>query len=580
MFDPTDEIKAKIDIVDLVSQYVPLKKTGRNFKGLCPFHKEKTPSFIVSPDKQIAYCFGCHKGGDIFKFIMEMEHLEFPEALDVLAKRAGVHVEKVQKQDKTLKQNILEMNRKAQEYFVANLKSKEGKKALEYLHQRGLQEQDIMTFGLGYALDSFDALYKYLLSEGYGKREILEAGLVTQKEFSPDSLYDKFRHRVMFPIRNIDGDIVAFAGRVLDDSVPKYLNSPETLLYHKSNVVYNLDLAKESIREKGYVLIVEGYMDAITAYRAGITNVIAVCGTALTDQQVKLLKRFSQTIYFCFDGDAAGVEAMKRNAPPVIKQQMILKVIPLSAYKDPDEYIRNDASSFCTLLQTPYDFMPFMIEQSVKKYNLLTIEGRRQFVAEIFPLIKMFPFEVEKDMYIKQVADLLDTPPAHIVHDMNRFKEIALHPETEEESLKKFDLAHYILGMILLFPHLFPLLVKHIPEISWPTEFLKNIYNKLLDQYNNQSNVQGIQNIDLSAEEKEKVKILEMLIEDQFGEKEQEEIQEEFMKLMLRYKKVLFLRQQKEYLKRMKEAKKAGDERLYNQLLQDYHRFLETTDRM
>jgi DNA primase len=499
MFDPTDEIKAKIDIVDLVSQYVQLKKAGRNFKGLCPFHKEKTPSFIVSPDKQIAYCFGCHKGGDIFKFMMDLEHLEFPEALDILAKRAGVHLEKVEKQDKTLKQNILEMNRKAQEYFVANLKSKEGKKALEYLHKRGLQEKDMMTFGLGYALDSFDALYKYLLSEGYGKREILEAGLVTQKEFSADSLYDKFRHRIIFPIRNVDGDIVAFAGRVMDDALPKYLNSPETPVYHKSNVVYNLDLAKESIREKGYVLIVEGYMDAITAYMAGITNVIAVCGTALTDQQVKLLKRFSQTVYFCFDGDAAGMEAMKRNAPPVIKQQMMLKVIPLSAYKDPDEYIRKDASAFFTLLQTPHDFVPFVIEQSSSKYAIQTIEGRRQFISEVFPLIKMFPFEVEKDMYIKQVADLLDTTPANIVQDMNRLKELTLHTEPEEENMKKFDLSHYILGMLLLFPDLFPLLQDQIPEISWPTEFLKNIYNKLLDQYNDKSSVQGIEHVDLSA---------------------------------------------------------------------------------
>ncbi len=254
MFDAVDEIKGKLDIVDLVSQYVQLKKSGHNYKGLCPFHKEKTPSFMVSQDKQIAYCFGCHKGGDIFKFMMEMDRVEFPEALQTLAKRAGVQLQKLEQKDISYRQKLLAITTRAKAIFAGQLFETIGEKALQYIRQRGLSDDQIKDLELGYAADSFDALYKMLIQEGYEKKEIVDAGLASLKEFSQDSLYDRFRNRLIFPINNIEGNTVAFAGRVLDDALPKYLNSADTQLYHKSNILYNLDRARESIREKDFVL--------------------------------------------------------------------------------------------------------------------------------------------------------------------------------------------------------------------------------------------------------------------------------------------------------------------------------------
>lgn len=574
MPDQLEEIRAKLDIVDVVSQYTQLKKAGRSFKALCPFHKEKTPSFIISPDKQIAYCFGCHKGGDIFKFYMEVEGLEFGEAVRQLARRTGVQLTHVKAEDKSQKQKLLEINEKAQGIFVANLYEKEGKKALEYLQKRGLSEQDITTFGLGFGMDSFEDLYKKLVQYGYAKKDLLEVGLAVQKEFSADSIYDKFRNRVIFPIGNLEGEIVAFAGRVLDDSLPKYLNSPETPIYHKGSILYNLDKAREAIRENDFVVVVEGYLDAIAVYTAGIKNVVAVCGTALTDEQVKKIKRFTQNVYFCFDSDAAGLEAMKRNAMPVIKQQLVLKAVPLSKYKDPDEYIRADSDGFLSLLKLPVDFLEFLFDSLGKKYDILTLEGRRSFLNEVAPLLKAFPFQIEKDLYIKKLANLFGTSPSAVLNDIQKSKTFERKDEdTQKKEIKKFDLGHYILGFIFLYPQFMPELREKLPQIWFLTDFLQNIYNLLTDTYNKKGRV-APDELDILAEDKEKVRILTVLVEQEMGDKDESQIHEEFLKLLIRYKKVLSERKKREYLKMLKDLEKDNFD-LYEKVFAEYQNFLE-----
>lgn len=575
MFDPIDEIKNKIDIVDLVSQYVQLKKAGRNFKALCPFHREKTPSFIVSPDKQMAYCFGCNKGGDIFKFYMEVEHAEFPEALHALAKRAGVKLEKVDEKFQSYKQKLLQIHEKANLIYKANLFSKDEKKALEYLTQRGLTDEIIQVFSLGYAPDSFDTLYTQLLMDGYSKKELVDASLAVQKEFSPDAIYDKFRNRIMFPIHDIEGNIVAFGGRVLDDSLPKYLNSAETPIYHKSSILFNFHRAKDAIREKDFVLVVEGYMDAIAVYATGLHNVVAVCGTALTDDQVQRLKRLTSRVFFCFDNDNAGIEAAKRNASTVIRQQMVLKIVSLTTYKDPDECIRHDQKAFLSTVEHSQDFMEFLIDTTRTRYDTGTMEGRRGFVSEVFPFIKIFPFEVEKDFYVKKIADLLGSSPTSVLNDVGKLKDIEKRDVVDTGVVKKFDVAHYIIGLLLTYPSLLPIVRERLPNVDFPSEFLKNIYNLMEGKYNNQSSVSLSLEDSLSDEEKARVNILKLLVEDQFGGYEEEEMEKEFEKLLERYGKILFIRHQKEYLIRIREAKSNGDEQAHETLLHEYHTFLD-----
>ncbi len=558
MPDQLEEIRSKIDILDLVSQYTQPKKAGRNYKALCPFHNEKTPSFMVSPDKQIAYCFGCHKGGDIFKFYMEVENVDFGEALRSLAKRAGVEIERVRPEAKSQRARLLELNEIALKSFEENLRGSSGKQAMDYLAKRGLSDAHIADFNLGYALDSFDNLYKKIVQKDFSVKELLQAGLVTQKDFSESSVYDRFRNRIIFPVHNLEGEAVAFAGRVMDDSLPKYLNSPETQLYHKGSVLYNLHRAKESIREKDFVLLVEGYMDAITPYCAGIKNVVAVCGTALTDEQIKKIKRYTSNIYFCFDGDAAGIEAMKRNALPALRQQMILKAIPLTKYKDPDEYIRNEPGEFTSLIELPQDFMEYLLGELSKKYDIASVAGRRSFMQELLPLLKAIPLQVEQDLYIQKVSQLLGVPPQAVRNDMLHQKDYhSSRSESPPDAPRKraFEVDHYIVGLVALYPEFIPILNSKVRQPQFVTDFLNSIYTILVREYNSKGSV-SIEDVDILAEEREKLKILTLLIEQEYGNQDLEKMRLAFEKLVEHYKKTLFQRKKKEYLAKLRQLEK------------------------
>src|SRR6266700_5110150 len=343
-----EKVKQQADIVRVVGEYVRLKKTGKDFSGLCPFHQEKTPSFTVSPIKKIFNCFGCHKGGDVFNFVMDMEKCEFPEAVMLVAEKCGISIPRPkersgeERKENQQRATLVEMHREAQTFFVKQLEGTlEGKAARAYLEDRGLDKEAVARFGIGYAPSGGDLLLRHLKSK-YNEKLLVESGLISRDQGG--KLFDRFRRLITFPIANESGKIVAFGCRALGDDQPKYLNSPESPIYSKSNVLYHLDRAKEGIRRQDFVILVEGYMDAIAVARAGISNVVASCGTSLAEPQIKLLQRFTKRVIVNYDPDTAGQAATERSLSLLLEHDFEVRVLalpPIGDKKaDPDLFIR------------------------------------------------------------------------------------------------------------------------------------------------------------------------------------------------------------------------------------------------
>lgn len=407
--DFIDEIKERSDIVQIISEYVDLHRAGTNFKARCPFHGEKTPSFIVSPSKQMYKCFGCGEGGDVIKFVMKMENVEFKEALEMLAKKAGIEI--VREIDPEMSEKINQRKRyehinvEAARYFFMLLWNGKNK-AQAYLSKRGLDPKTIKIFGLGYSGDAWDNLTKHLLGLGYSKEDLLNAGLATEKK-SGDGIRDRFVNRIMFPIFDHTGNVIGFGGRVLDESLPKYLNSPETITFSKSKNLYAINFAKKNItsREKP-LIIVEGYMDVISLYQYGVQNVVAPLGTALTMDQAGLVKRFTDKAVIAFDSDRAGIAATLRGIDILSSKDIDVKVLDLSGSKDPDEYIRkNGADSFQRALETAVSSVQFKIDEIKREHNIHTDEGNINFCKEVSKILKDLDSPVEAEYYIKKISN-------------------------------------------------------------------------------------------------------------------------------------------------------------------------------
>lgn len=418
MLSPVEEIKARLDIADFIGTYVQLKRAGANFKANCPFHNEKTPSFMVSRAKQFWYCFGaCGEGGDIFKFVMKMEGLEFPEALKILADKAGITLPKYNKQTESKKNTLRSIVNAATDFYAKQLQETHGVAALKYLKERGLSETIIKTFSLGYAPDSWDALITALRSK-YTAEDIFSAGLTIKRERSDqshnsqlithNSFYDRFRHRIMFPIRDVQSATVGFTSRILDETRQegKYVNTPETPVYSKGRVLYGLDLAREQIRKSDYVVIVEGNMDVIACHQFGMSNVVASSGTALTFDQVRLIKRYTGNIKMAFDADSAGQIAAKRGIDLALAEGMQIKVIsiPKNCGKDPDECIRKDHKAWEGAVRSAQEVIDFYLTSSRAKYDLHSAHGRTQFVNEILREIFKISDLVAQDFWIKRLS--------------------------------------------------------------------------------------------------------------------------------------------------------------------------------
>lgn len=401
-----EEVRLKNDIVDVISSYVKLQKKGSSYFGLCPFHNEKSPSFSVSRQKQMFYCFGCGAGGNVFTFLMEYENYSFVEALRVLADRAGVELPKMEysreAQEKAEQRTVLlEINKLAAKYFYAQLKSEQGRNAYTYLKNRRLSDATITSFGLGYSNKYSDDLYRYLKMKGYSDEMLLKAGLISADE--KHGAYDKFWNRVMFPIMDANNRVIGFGGRVMGDGKPKYLNSPETPVFDKSRNLYGLHRARTS--RKPYFIICEGYMDVIALHQAGFTNAVASLGTALTAGHASLIKRYVNEVYLTYDSDEAGTKAALRAAPILKSVGITAKVIRMDPFKDPDEFIKNlGADAFEERIHKARNGFLFGLEMLERDFDMASPEGKTAFMWEAAARLTEFDEEIERSNYIEAVA--------------------------------------------------------------------------------------------------------------------------------------------------------------------------------
>jgi len=415
-----EQIRASTDIVDLVTQYVPLKKAGKSFKGLCPFHSEKTPSFNVSPEREIFHCFGCGQGGDAFKFLMLYDKMSFPEAVTQLAARAGISIPNQRKagpenQERTL---LLKLHDEAARFFQDQLMK--NPRALSYLEGRGLSRETIEKAGFGYAADAWSSLLEHLTRKGAKPEMVARAGLAIPRR-EDRGFYDRFRDRVIIPIRNESGRVVAFGGRLLGPGEPKYLNSPESPLYNKSRVLYGFDRAKTAIRQSGIAILMEGYLDCIQAYQAGVANAVACCGTSLTSGQARLIRRYTDRIVVNFDPDAAGEAAAARSIDVLIEEGFQVSVLSLPPGQDPDLFIRKEGGeAYRQRLDGAHSFMDYLIERSAKKSDVASPRGKVDFLNGVLPTLARIPSQVERVGYVSRLAELAEISDATVVEELRR----------------------------------------------------------------------------------------------------------------------------------------------------------------
>jgi DNA primase len=406
-----DRVKQQADIVRVVGEYVQLKKAGQNFRGLCPFHSEKTPSFNVHPLRQIYHCFGCGKGGDVFSFVMEMEKCEFPDAIRIVAEKCGIAVPRPkerspeERRENQQRAVLVEMHREAQSFFVKQIQGTlEGKAARAYLEDRGIDATAMDRFGIGYAPSGGDVLLRHFKSK-YSEKLLMESGLISRGENG--RMFDRFRRRITFPISNESGKIVAFGCRALGDDMPKYLNSPETPIYSKSNVLYHLDRAKEALRRSDFAVLVEGYMDAIAVARAGISNVVASCGTSLAEPQIKLLGRFTRRVIVNYDPDTAGQTATERSIALLLEQDFEVRVLHLPGKADPDKFIREQgAEAYLKLLKEAPPYVDYLIARA-RQMDLSSVDGKQRALNFLLPYVQKIPNRLLRSEWATRIAQQL-----------------------------------------------------------------------------------------------------------------------------------------------------------------------------
>lgn len=451
--DQASQVREKIDIVSLISEFVPLKKMGRNFTTTCPFHNENSPSFVVSPERQIWHCFGCGKGGDAFSFLMEYENIEFVEALKTLAKKAGITLKTTGSAfSSSKKEAIYSLNKIASEYYNFVLtKHKVGERALDYLiSKRGLNEKLINTFNIGFSPNGGDDLSKYLMNKKkIGAGDLVEAGLSIQKG---NRTIDFFRGRIMFPLIDHRDNIVGFSGRNIadDDFGPKYINTRDTLVYHKGSMFFGLNMAKDTIKKEGFTIVVEGEFDVISAFKEGFANTVALKGTALTENQALLLSRFAPRVALCLDQDSAGMNAMTRSLPTLEKRSLSISVIDLKE-KDPDEAIKSDPIEFKKAVKDQVEVYDFLINKLTTENDVNTANGKKTITDELLPLFGSISNEIIKEHYIKKLSEKINVSYDAILKQIEK-KEF----KTEEKVVVKAQkqnrrevLEEYLLALII-----------------------------------------------------------------------------------------------------------------------------------
>ena len=427
------ELTERNDIVDVVSGYVRLgKKSGSNMFGLCPFHSEKTPSFSVSPDKQIYHCFGCGKGGGVINFIMEIENLSFPEAVEFLAKRSGMPMPEEENDRESRKRSrMLALNRDAARFFYAQLSTAQGGAARDYMAKRRIGSATAKNFGIGFAPDTWDSLEKAMREKGYTDFEMFDAGLV--RKGKKGGYYDTFRNRLMFPVIDVRGNVIGFSGRILGDGEPKYMNSPETLVFNKSRNLFALNLAKKS--KSGYIILSEGNIDVVSLHQAGFDSAVASLGTSLTPEQARLISRYTNQVIIAYDNDGAGIKAAQRAIGILEKLDLKVKVLRLNGAKDPDEFIKlKGADAFRNLLEASENQIDYRLRAVTDKYDLSVDEQKVEFLKEASDLVARLPGSVERQVYAMRVASMSGVSADAVTKEVERLRKKLVNQASRSEA--------------------------------------------------------------------------------------------------------------------------------------------------
>lgn len=492
--DIIEEVRMKNDIVDVVSQYVKLTRKGSSYFGLCPFHNEKTPSFSVTPSKQMYYCFGCGAGGNVFNFVMEYENYSFGEALSHLADRAGIQLPRIEysseaREKAKQRETLLEINRQAAQYFYYQLRRESGQIGYRYLTDRGLSDETIRKFGLGYSDKFSDDLYKFLKGKGYGDDQLRDSGLFNVDE--RHGMYDKFWNRVIFPIMDVNNRVIGFGGRVMGDGKPKYLNSPETKIFDKSRNLYGLNVARTS--RKPYLILCEGYMDVISMHQSGFTNAVASLGTSLTSGHASLLKRYTQEVLLLYDSDEAGVKAALRAIPILREAGINSRVVDLKPHKDPDEFIKTEgAEAFQQRLDQARDSFMFRVSVSEKDFPMEEPQGQNRFFERCARLLLELSDELERNLYIEAIVRQYHRYGISVEDLRKRVNTLAMkgtpieqrqQPKTVEarQAQKKESAADKAQKLMLTWLVTYPGIFDTVEKYLSPGDFIVPLYHEVAE---------------------------------------------------------------------------------------------------
>jgi DNA primase len=580
--DFVEEVKDKIDIVDVIGEYVQLKKTGKNYKGLCPFHQENTPSFTINPSQQFYHCFGCGEGGDVFNFLMEIEHITFKKGLKILAKRAGLeipHQSEYQRKRANLRGELFTINELAAKfynYLLLNLDV--GEKALNYLSERGYTKENIKRYQLGYAPDRWDSLLNFLADKGYKRADLVKAGLVIAKDNNRH--YDRFRNRIIFPINNIRGEVLAFGGRIIssNSSQPKYLNSPETMIYDKGENLYGINWAKASLRAHDNAVIMEGYTDVLTAHMEGIENAVASLGTALTAKQARFLQRYVSRVYIAYDADTAGAKATLRGLDILQDEGLSVRVIGLPDDMDPDDFIKQKGSkAFEELKEEALELVEFKIEQVIQSKQDNKADEKVNLTRKIVKILADLKDPLARDVYAHQIADRLSLDGEILHNEVEKFCKKKVRKGKKDKNNKnsytkninktKSNDSIYRLERRILKVYIdYPEYRAKISENLTYEHFFNNLYRKVFRLLSNNK----INNIDSFIDNIEDDKIKQLL-----------------MKLVVNEKKDIPYSTLRNWILKLKEKYRFQEKkRLYNELqqndltLESLNRFLVNFQRL
>jgi len=581
--DNVEEIKSKIDVVDFVSEYIQLKRSGTSFRAICPFHRDNAPSFFVSQEKQIWHCFGCGKGGDIFGFLMEMEGIDFPEALRILAQKAGVEIQKYDRQTVSQKTKLLDLNRWAAEFYnKVYWESSLAEPARKYLEQRGLDKKIINQFQLGYAPDKWDTLLKFLLKRGYQEKDIEAAGLIVKKQSGASNqgsgYYDRFRNRIIFSIADLHDQVIGFTSRILpgakdEDKAAKYINTPETLIYNKSRVLYGLNKAKVEIRKQDQLILVEGNMDVLACHQAGFENVVCTSGTALTQDQIKILERYTENIILAFDIDLAGQAATQRSIDLLLQHGLNVKVLKLGQGKDPDEFIRQDLKAWQKALKEPQEIMEYYFSLAFEDKDLTKIEHKKQISKDLLPIIVKLGDPVEKDLWLRKLGDKLNVSEISLREALRRVKKPYLPKSASEDLVKEKvsveeQASEKFLALVLKYPKKGEEFIKKIVLDMFIMPRPQDVVRAIKDCYIKNKKI-DFEKIKKGVKDKQILNYLDFLLflaEKEFGKYEDKEIDKELNCFFTLLKNRFLSKKMKNYVQELKEEEKKGDKKKIEEL--------------